>query len=191
MVRWNDYQYPATYERFNQALIAAYKEKHPKYAYQFNPDDFSEKGYLDKLWTEKNCPGPFYFPPQREGLSNTILMTNHQIIPEMRLYAMNDWIATIAAGNLNDIQWRYDELNKQMLNLLDKGYITYQEAKDAIDFLAPGKNYPKYYNKDQKPLNQAQIRGSVSLMDLKKKTIETHYGYYSDEWIKITFNNYL
>ena len=191
MVRWNDYQYPATYERFNQALIAGYKKKHPKYAYQYNPDDFSEKAYLDKLWTEKNCPGPFYFPPQREKLTNMILVTNHQIIPEMRLCAMNDWIATIAAGNLNDLQWRYDELNKQILAALGKGYITYEEAKDAIDFLAPDKNYPKYYNKDQKPLNQVQILGSVSLMDLKTKTIETHYGYYSDEWIKITLNNYL
>jgi hypothetical protein len=191
MVRWNDYQYPGTYQIFNQALVDGYKEKHPKYAYKYNPDDFSEKGYLDKLWTEKNCPGPFYFPPQREDLANMVLVTNHQIIPEMRLCAMNDWIATIAAGNLNDIQWRYDELNKQMLTSLGKGYITYEEAKDAIDFLAPDKNYADYYNKDRKPLNQVQIRGSVSLMDLKKKTIETHYGYYSDEWIKICLNNYL
>jgi len=191
MVRWNDYQYPGTYQLFNQALVSGYKRKHPKYTYRYNPDDFSEKGYLDKLWTEKNCPGPFYFPPQREGLTNMILVTNHQIIPEMRLCAMNDWIATIAAGNLNDLQWRYDELNKQMLAALTKGYIIYQEAKNAIDFLAPDKNFPDYYNKNRKPLNQVQIRGSVSLMDLKKKTIETHYGYYSDEWIKITLNNYL
>jgi hypothetical protein len=120
-----------------------------------------------------------------------MLVTNHQVIPEMRLCAMNDWIATIAAGNLNDLQWRYDELNNQLLAALDKGYMTYQEAKAAIDFLAPDRQYPDYYNKDGKPLNQVQIHGSVSLMDLKAKTIETRYGYYSDEWVKITLIKYL
>ena len=78
-----------------------------------------------------------------------------------------------------------------MLSALGKGYITYQEAKDAIDFLAPDKKYPDYYNKEGNPLNQVQIHGSISLMDLKAKTIETHYGYSSDEWIKIRLDKYL
>jgi len=69
--------------------------------------------------------------------------------------------------------------------------VTYQEAKAAIDFLAPDRQYPDYYNKDGKPLDQVQVHGSVSLMDLKAKTIETRYGYYSDEWVKITLIKYL
>jgi len=191
MVRWNDYAYPDIYQKFNPSLINAYRDKKKKYDYQYDPADFSERGYLNKSTKDKNCPGLFYFPPQKEKKMNMVLATNHQIIPEMRLCAMNDRIEIIAASKLDDIQWRYDELNNQLLTILDKGYMTYQEAKDAIDFLAPYGRFPKYYNKNNDPLNQVQIHGSVSIMDLKAKTIEAHYGYYSDEWIKITLDNYL
>lgn len=191
MVRWNEYSYPSDFLDFNPALIAAYKQRNPKYAYQYDPADFSKQGYLNKSTKDKNCPGLFYFAPQKEKLTNVIVVTNHQIIPEMRLCSMNDRIEIIAATRLNDIQWRYDELNNQLLTILDKGYMTYGEAKEAIDFLAPYGRFPKYYNKNNDPLNQVQIHGSVSLMDLKAKTIESHYGYFGDEWVKIRLENYL
>jgi hypothetical protein len=104
----------------------------------------------------------------------------------------------VAQWNLDDFQWRYDELHHQLSTALSQNlskygqsFITYEEAKQIIDFLAPYNQYPDYYNKDRKPMNQVSVHGSVSLLDLKKKTIESHYGYFSDPWLKISLENYL
>jgi hypothetical protein len=191
MERWNGYKYPEEYAKFNKPLIDEYRKKHESYTYIYDPADFGKRGFLDKTWTEKNCPGPYYFAPQREQTNSTTIVTNQYIIPEMRLLAMNWWTAVITDGSLNDIQWRYDELNNELLDVLDKGYMTYEEAKKTINFLAPNNKFPDYYNKDQKPLNQVQVHGSVSILDLKEKTIESHYGYYSDEWIKLSIMKYI
>ena len=191
MVRWNNYNYPSIYQTFNETLIKEYKKREPSYQYTYDPRDFDERNYLNKKWTDKNCPGPYYFAPQRENVPPLALVTNHCITPEMRLCAMNSWTAIIVSGNIDDIQWRYDELNRELLTLLDKGHITYDDAKAAIDYLAPYRKFPDYYNEEQKPFNQVQIHGSVSIIDLKQLTIETHYGYYSDEWIKISLTNYI
>lgn len=190
MLRWNTYTYPIIYQHFNNALVEAYKKLNSHYSYAYNAEDFSKMGFINKIWTDKNCPGPFYFTPQRENIPDMVLVTNHYVTPEMRLCAMNLWTAIIAAGDFDDIQWRYDELNSQLLKVLEKGYMTGEEAKTTIDYLAPYRKFPDYYNKDQKPLNQLEIHGSVSLMDLKAGTIESHYGYFADEWIKITLGNY-
>ncbi|NIM15400.1 MAG: hypothetical protein GTO45_25765, partial [Candidatus Aminicenantes bacterium] len=85
---------------------------------KYNPDVFGEKGYIDKTWKDHNCPGPFYFAPQREDHDNVVLVSNHCITPEMRLTAMNEWVAFVAAGSINDIQWRYDELNCEILDAI-------------------------------------------------------------------------
>jgi hypothetical protein len=191
MIRWNTYTYPVIYQKFNQALIEAYKKRVPHYSYTYNAEDFTRVGFLNKKWTDRNCPGPFYFAPQREDYPGMVLLTNHYITPEMRFCAMNTWTTIVASGNLDDLQWRYDELNSQLLAIMEKGYITIDEAREAIDFLSPQEKYPEYYNSGKKPLNEVEIHGSVSLMDLKKKTIESHYGYFSDEWITITLGNYV
>jgi hypothetical protein len=191
MVRWDNYTYPSIYQTFNKMLIQEYKKKEPSYQYTYNPADFAPRNYLNKTWTDKNCPGPYYFAPQRENVPSLALVTNHSIIPEMKLCAMHWWTAIVASGNIDDMQWRYDELNNELLTFLDKGYMTYHEAKKTIDYLAPYRKFPDYYNKDKKPLDQIQIHGSTSIIDLKQHTIETHYGYFSDEWIKIALKSYI
>jgi hypothetical protein len=191
MVRWNNYTYPSLYQTFNETLIQEYKKKEPSYPYTYDQQDFAERKYLNKTWTDRNCPGPYYFAPQRESEPAVTLVTNHSIIPEMRLCAMNHWTAIIASGNIDDMQWRYDELNNELLTCMGKGYMTYDEAKETIDFLAPYRAFPDYYNKDHKPLDRVQIHGSTSIIDLKQLTIETHYGYFSDEWIKIALKSYI
>ncbi len=199
MVRWNDYSYPTIYQSFNKELTKKYKKLpfflppffEPLYKYTYNPEDFGERNYLNKTWKDKKCPGPYYFAPQRESVSSVTMTTNHCIIPEMRLCAMKLWTAIVAWENINDIQWRYDELNNELLTIIEKGYMTYDEAKAAIDYLAPYRKFPDYYNKERKPIDQVQIQASVSVIDLKKLTIETHYGYFADEWIKISLKNYI
>ena len=84
------------------------------------PASFGERGYINRRWTDRNCPGPFYFAPQREKRPDVLIATNHCISPEMRLTAMSEWIALLAGGNQNDIQWRYDELNREILDALER-----------------------------------------------------------------------
>jgi hypothetical protein len=207
MVRWNDYVYPSGYmSDFNEKLFANFKEDPKRYGYfvqenfdyDYHPEDFGENGYLNKTWTDMHCPMGLYFAPQREHFDRLMLVTNHFLIPEMRLCAMSPVSNMISQWNWDDIQWRYDELHQQLLNALNgnfskynQKFITYDEAKKIIDFLAPYNKFPEYYNKDHHPLDQLPVHGCVSLLDLKKRTIESHYGYYGDPWLKISLMNYL
>lgn len=193
MVRWNDYSYPESYlNDFNKNLWDFYnKQYHAKK--QFYPDAMAEKGYINRTYNEKNCPDVFYFAPQREKRNDFVMVTNHYVIPEMRLFAMHPWTALIAASNADDIQWRYDELNNQVLGALENGPIDYNTAKSLIDYLAPYGKFPDYYNNNPRSKDGKEIRieGSVSICDLKNKTIESHYGYYCDEWIKLSLTKYI
>jgi hypothetical protein len=198
MVRWHDFEYPEEYiNTFNQGLWDDYNKEHPKEHIVINPDAFGEQGFIDSTYTDKNIPSSFYFAPQRETLNNLVFVTNHYIIPEMRLTAMYPWTAMIFKGHSNDVQWRYDELNKLLLNSLPVD--TWAKARQLIGFLAPYGPYPDdvYPNPDyyKGPLSKdgkkIQISGSNSVLDLKKKIMYSHYGYYCDEWVQISLENYI
>lgn len=193
MVRWNDYKYPVSYlNDFNKNLWDYYnKTYHTKKV--LYPDAMAEKGYINKNYDEENCPNVFYFAPQRETRDDFVMVTNHFVLPEMRLYAMYPWTSMISAERSNDIQWRYDELNFEILNELEKGPVNYKTAKDLIDFLSPYGKFPDYYKNSPRSKDGKEIRieGSVSICDLKNKTIESHYGYYCDGWIKLTLPKYI
>ena len=195
MVRWNDYQYPEVYnQQFNQALVDNYKKLHPGYDYEYNAADFAETGFINSTYSGKNCPKGYYFAPQREQRDDLLLVSNHYVIPEMRLCAMNAWTEVVSSGEYNDIQWRYDQLNKELLDALAQGPLDADQALEIIDFLAPYGQFPDYYfqywEKEPQPLDECAIQGSVSLMDLKELTIVNHYGFYSDEWVTISLKRY-
>lgn len=210
MVRWNDYVYPKKYLGFNETLFKLFNKK-------YNPDDFTERGYIGKSWKDKNVPLGYYFAPQRENNPNLVLVTNMCIIPEMRLFAMHPWTNLIASDHYDEVQWRYDELNNQLLTKLSEKKLTLEDAKGIIDFLSPCREFPDYYNpqpespcwrrlldrlrgklsghrnSDSKrdDCENIQVRGSVSLMDLKERVIYSHYGYYGDDWVQIHLEKYL
>jgi hypothetical protein len=186
MVRWNGYEYPQAYLDFNDKLFESCGKP-------YNPDLFSASSATGTPWKDKKCPSFRYFQPLGESRPNLVVVTNSYIIPEMRLTAMYEWTAQLAQANVDDIQWRYGELSRRLISTLDKnnGQMSYEEAKKIIDFLAPDGDFPDYYNANRQPLNEVPIAGSVSLMDLKKKTMESHYGYHADEWVKISLPNYL
>lgn len=174
---------------------------------KYNRDWFGTKSYINKavdnengFELEENCPGPYYFAPQRENLDNVSLVSNHCISPEMRLTAMTTWITLALGGQLNDIQWRYDELNNELLTAVETAKsdpskkIDETMAWKLINFLSPepGYNFPHYYNKNpQIPWENVLVNGSISLFDLKAKWILSKFGYYGDQPIKITLPNYL
>lgn len=193
MVRWNDYKYPDEYLTFNNRLWKHF-DRPLLPAKKLYPGAFSEDGYINKSHKERNCPSTFYFAPQRENNDNLIITTNHFIIPEMRFYAMHPWTSMIVGNIINDIQWRYDELNYQVLNMLKtKGFIEYKAAKQLIDFLAPYGRYPSYYEENPRSSDGKEIRieGCTSLFDLKNRIVESHYGYYCDKWVRLTLPYYV
>lgn len=192
MVRWYGADFPEEYYGFDPGLWNRYKETRDKDIVLY-PDAFSSSGYINRTFEEKNCPSNFYFAPLR-GVEDVHITTNHFLMPQMRLCAMAPWCAQLTLGNVNDIQWRYDELNAGIREALsEEGYISYASAKRLIDFLAPYGKFPDYYKDNPKSRDGKAIRidGCVSVFDLKNKSVESHYGYYPDAWVKTTLPAYI
>ncbi len=196
MVRWSDYRYSFDYIakynkrlwKFHKPIIRLFKKR----KIQIYSDAFDENGYINKTFTDKNCPYAYYFAPQRETRNDVVLTSNHFIIPEMRLCSMHPWSVFIAQGELDDFQWRYDQLNHEIFSALQDGNtIDFGKARDLISFLRPNGKFKEYYNPDNRPLSEVQVYGSISILDLKNKIIESLYGYFADEWIRITLPNYI
>ena len=188
IVRGLDYTYPRDYlADWNEKLWAERKIAFPGAS-------FGERGFLNERWTERNCPGPFYFAPQRESRTDVLIATNHGICPEIRMSAMNEWIALLAGTNQNDIQWRYDELNREILDALDAAPAGLGEgtAWDLIDFLRPDGRFPEYYNRGaDHPWRQVEVHGSVSLCELRGRTMRSLFGYYGDQPVSMQLGTYL
>jgi hypothetical protein len=186
MVRWEDYSYDQGYLAYNKRLFKRFN----KTPY---PDAFDERGFINRGFTEENCPHMYYFAPQREARKDMVLTTNHFIIPEMRYTCMDLWLRLIFGKLVQDSQWRYDALNDMILGAIDtagqsgQNGVDYPKAKEILDFINPiTGRYRDYYGP-----NKHVIEGAQSLFDLKNMTVESHYGYYGDEWIKISLKNYV
>ena len=187
MFRWNDYAYPQDYLAYNRQLWDWLNKKN-KAGKTIRPDAFEKTGYISGTG-EENCPSTFYFAPQREESDDLLVATNHYIIPEMRYFAMHRWTRKVIGKRADDIQWRYDELNRQVHErLAQKGYIGFSDAKELISFLAPYGRFPEYYagNPRSSDGKETRIEGCVSVFDLKNMVVESHYGYYCDDWVRIS-----
>jgi len=165
----------------------------------FREDYFSQYGFIDKTWRKRNCPGPFYFAPQRETSKNILIAGNHYITPEMRMTGMTDWITILEHEELDEFQWRYDEMNWIIhCYIKERGKINEEDAQDIIDFLRPTNGHrfckicKEFYNPAlKKDPRTIEIKGSVSLFELTEKKMRSHFGYYGDEWIEVNFSQYL
>ncbi len=161
---------------------------------RYAPDAFGERGSINAGWTDSNCPGPFYFAPQREIREDVLISTNHYVAPEMRMTSMNEWTALIAGANINDFQWRYDRLNALILDALaaSPGGISASTAWEIVNFLNPGDGTPAYYNPDGAvPWKEVQVHGSVNLCDLSGRTIKSLFGCYGDAPVTLRLMSYL
>jgi hypothetical protein len=128
MVRWYGAPFPDEYLGFNHKLWQFYRAAHDPLI-QLYPDAFTPQGYINRTPKEKNCPSGFYFAPRRTG-RGVFVTTNHFLLPHMRLCAMEPWVALVTSGNVNDIQWRYDELNHRILQEIEtRGHVDYDAAK--------------------------------------------------------------
>jgi hypothetical protein len=158
------------------------------------PSYFGPRSYIDSSWKDAHCPGPFYFAPQRESGPDILVATNNFISPEMRLVGMNTWTAIVARTWYDDFQWRYDELNKEVLDALDaspKG-LDDKTAWSLINFLTPKGPFRAFYDPDlSHRWQEVQVHGSVNLCDLTARKIKSLYGYYGDDPVTITLPAYL
>jgi hypothetical protein len=185
MVRWPDYAYDRAYLDFNEKLFQRFHKS-------FDPNAYGDKGFINGQMEDKNCPTWFFFAPQRETRPDMILTTNHFVIPEMRHTAMTDWLSWIFGKLAQDTQWRYDALNEMILTEIEAAQqnnqtgIDYATAKKILDFISPTGKYGRYYGP-----NKHNIEGAQSLFDLKALTVESHYGFYVDEWVKLSLGRYL
>lgn len=184
MVRWNDYQYPAAFFQFNPALFKHYNKP-------YDPAVFGEDGFINPMNSGTNCPQAYYFAPQRESKPDIVLATNMFVTPSMRLCGMDPWTVEVAGSHFNNLQWRYDTLNKLILD--NYGRIDAAQAQTIIDFLAPYGNFPDYYKNNLRSADgkTVQINGATSLCNLTDKTITSHYGYFADEWITLRLPSYI
>lgn len=193
MVRRHDYSYRQEYLAFNKDLFKA--------GDKILPDDaHAPQGSINASYEEKNCPSTCYFPPQRESKHDVLISTNFYVIPEMRMYSMSEWVAEVSSSEADRMQFRYDDLNKRVLNRLGQsGPMDLSAVQEAITFLRPfsmvdGRKEPGpnagYYIKPE-ACGELIIDGSVSVMDLKNLIMKCHYGFYVDEWTQISLKNYL
>jgi len=173
--RWSDWEYPNQYFQYNRALFNYMKAP-------YDPAKFGPTGYLNPDWKQGLDKG-YFFAPQRESEPDLLVVTNHYLVPEMRLCAMKEWTNVVAKERTPDILWRYDELNRQCLDAY--GSIDYAKARELVDFLSPKRKFPEYYGANK------VIEGSVSLCDLTDLTMESHFGYQDDEWVKLTLPRYV
>ncbi|MFC2094894.1 hypothetical protein ACFLSW_00435 [Candidatus Bipolaricaulota bacterium] len=53
-------------------------------------------------------------------------------------------------------------------------------------------HYKRYKNRACKQSKRRiAIEGAVTLFDLKRRTIESYFGYYGDEWVKLQLPSYV
>ncbi len=191
-VRWCGEPLPQGYLSFNDGLWQAWNTVN-RPPIILHADAMQPGGFINRTPEEKNCPSTQYFAPQRTG-RNVHITTNHALLPHIRLCAMDTWVARLTGGQANDIQWRYDAMSYQIKQeLKNRGQIDYPRAKRLAEFLSPHGAYPQYYQKNPKSRDgkALRIQGCLSLFDLKARTAESHYGYYSDGWVKTTLPAYL
>jgi hypothetical protein len=111
----------------------------------------------------------------------------------MRLTSMSEWIALLTAGEQNEIQWRYDELNREILAALAASPSGVDEATawDLVNFLRPDGRFPDFYNPDSKQdWRYVQVHGSVTLCELTSRTFTSLFGYYGDAPVTIHLGNF-
>ena len=190
--RWNDFEYPEVFFKFNPDLFK-------KYEVPFKAEELSELGSFCTECRQEDCvPAFFFFGPQRETKADLLLATNTAINISMRLCQMYPPATLTAFQYWTDIQWRYDMLNRYLLE--SYGTIDGDQAWKIISFLSPtiGK-YPDYYVKClpqpvvkcQNGNDTRQVYGSTSLCDLKEIKMRSLYGYFADDSVAITLPYYV
>ena len=177
MVRGLDYAYPRTTWRTGMRNCG------PRGNIVFSADSFGERGFLNERWTARNCPGPFYFAPQREKPSRHADCHQSRHLPRDAHDRDERVDRPPGRGQPERHPVALDELNREILDALDAAPAGLSEstAWDLIDFLRPDGRFPEYYNRGaEHPWQEVEVHGSVTLCELRGRTMRSRFGYYGD-----------
>ena len=212
IARWETYGDPCGergYASFNERLWK--RTLRSRLVWRKVEGQFGSDGRIVERHGQRRCPGGSFFAPLRGESERIVLTSNHYVCPEMRLCTMDKSTHALDRRHMDDSQWRYDTLNHLVRRArgTDPGRdeprsaprtIGYDEAKRLINFLEPDcatgecphavkrrcyhyrKYRPKACRSGRRPI---AIEGAVSLFDLKRRTIDSYFGYYGDDWVKL------
>ncbi len=198
VARWSTYKYPQPFLDYNKGLFEKYGKTYSPV--MMDTTGFINPGYKSGSYSQpgkanNNNPKAYYFAPQREDKDDLVLVTNMAVTPTMRLAGMHPDTVKIAGKDaLSQAQWRYDALNKELLD--NYGNISEDEAWNIINFLRPNNNgpYPKFYGHGRtttKEIDEIVVHGSTSLLNLTDHTMKSIYGYFGDGPVKLSLKKYL
>ncbi len=200
-VRWNNWKPSLAWMDYNPALF-------DHFGFPWKQDDWGPRAMFGKDQKERVVPDAWYFAPERQIRTDILVVSNHYLLPEMRLLSMNEWTAKLASagGNYQDFQFRYDALNRTLIDTLARleqegKKLDLDSAQDIINFLRPYNRdqvtpgpYWFYYGEDSHgnhiPEDQVPVGGVVSVFDLKRLKLRSLYGWYSDQWIELNYAQY-
>ena len=107
---------------------------------------------------------------------------------------MAEWTSIVARTWYDDFQWRYDELNRELMEALkaSPGGLTDAVAWSLINYLSSKGRFPRYHNPDGDIApDEVKVHGSVSLCDLTARKIRSLFGYYGDAPVTLTLPKYI
>ncbi len=189
-VRPMDFQYPSQYLDFNEGLFAVGE-------IPYDDSDESKWGETGSLFSSFEedanvtgcCLHSNFFEPQRETLDDLILISNVAITPEFRTasmsYAANAWQKVAHSA-----VWRYDELNKLLVN--SWGTIDIDTALYIMEFLSPERT-PGYWTNminASDPMS-AMVEGTMNVADITELRLHSKCGYWADSWTALSLKNYV
>jgi len=218
MVRWEGFEVPDGYLEFNKRLWNRWVRT--SLVWKTVKNQFGAEGRIDASHRQWRCPSGSYFAPARGEPGRIVLTSNHYVCPEMRISAMDKLTNLLDQRYADDSQWRYDELNHLVVRERwydgtgrvrrdTPRKVSYDAAKRLINFLEPqcagdGRcpytkkkecfHFKKYHLEEcKKPAGERTIpiEGVVSLFDLRRRTIDSYFGYYGDKWAKLRLLPYV
>lgn len=148
------------------------------------PDGFST-WQEESTWMRDHPPNGWF--PIPKFVQDTLVGTNHFMLPDQRLGQMSKWAQLAERGSLASA-WRM----QQVMNgaKVHYGNIDRFKAMDIISFLSPDRHRDHPQNqvaaRGNMPTLSVPIDGCLSVFDMRDGVYSFKLGRWGSEWVKIT-----
>ena len=129
------------------------------------------------------------FPDPLEELPDLVAVTNHYLLPWMRLYQWAPLVWLVWQQYWPSSEWRYQTMVQILLEqTADGASFDWDAAWTVIDFLNPAtENGAFFYGPE---VDQA-VAGHVCLMDDRNLVLRALYGHYNQPWVEVNLADFL